>query len=106
VFCLTWPPQARRPGIGSGPLPNVPVLVFAGERDLRTPASNAAAIAARFPQGRLVTVPGVGHSVLGTDLTNCAQNALAVSLPGGVPPSRRPRSPMLVHPIGAFPASS
>src|SRR5437764_2876995 len=45
--CVTWPPQAPRPGIGSGPLPNVPVLVFAGERDLRTPASNAAAIAAR-----------------------------------------------------------
>ena len=29
-FCLLWPTQARRPGIGSGPLPNVPVLVFAG----------------------------------------------------------------------------
>jgi len=105
VFCLTWPPQAPRPGIGSGPLPNVPVLVFAGERDLRTPASNAAAIAARFPQGRLVTVPGVGHSVLGTDLTNCAQNALEVWLSGGVPPSRCRRSPMLVNPIGAFPGS-
>src|SRR5438094_7997411 len=105
AFCLLWPPQARRPGIGSGPLPNVPVLVFAGERDLRTPASNAAAIAARFPQGRLVTVPGVGHSVLGTDLTNCAQNALAVWLSGGVPPSRCLRSPTPVNPIGAFPAS-
>src|SRR5205807_491097 len=58
-FCLLWPPQARRPGIGSGPLPNVPVLVLTGERDLRTPSSNAAAIAARFPQGRLVSVPGV-----------------------------------------------
>ena len=104
-FCLRWPPQARRPGIGSGPLPNVPVLVFAGERDLRTPATNAAAIAARFPQGRLVTVPGVGHSVLGTDLTNCAQNALEIWLSGGVPPSRCPRSPMLVNPIGTFPAS-
>jgi pimeloyl-ACP methyl ester carboxylesterase len=105
AFCLLWPPQTRRQGIGSGPLPNVPVLVFAGERDLRTPASNAAAIAARFPQGRLVTVPGVGHSVLGTDLTNCAQSALEIWLSGGVPPSRCPRSPMLVNPIGAFPAS-
>jgi pimeloyl-ACP methyl ester carboxylesterase len=104
-FCLRWPPQARRPGIGSGPLPNVPVLVFAGERDLRTPATNAAAIAARFPQGRLVTVPGVGHSVLGTDLTGCAQTAVSIWLSGGVPPSRCPRSPMLVNPIGAFPAS-
>ena len=104
-FCLPWPPQARRPGIGSGPLPNVPVLVFAGERDLRTPATNAAAIAARFPQGRLVTVPGVGHSVLGTDFTGCAQTAVSIWLSGGVPPSRCPRSPMLVNPIGAFPAS-
>src|SRR6266550_4018760 len=50
-------PHARRPGIGSGPLPNVPVLVFEGERDLRTPVSNGAAIAARFPQGHLLTVP-------------------------------------------------
>jgi pimeloyl-ACP methyl ester carboxylesterase len=104
-FCLLWPPQARRPGIGAGPLPNVPVLVFAGERDLRTPAANAAAIAARFPQGRLVTVPGVGHSVLGADFTRCSQNAVAIWLSGGMPPSRCPRSPMLVNPIGAFTAS-
>ena len=105
AFCLLWPPQARRPGIGSGPLPNVPVLVFAGKRDLRTPASNAAAIAARFPQGRLVTVPGVGHAVLGADFTRCAQNAVGIWLSGGVPPSRCPRSPLLVNPIGAFPVS-
>jgi pimeloyl-ACP methyl ester carboxylesterase len=105
AFCLLWPPQAPRPGIGSGPLPNVPVLVFAGERDLRTPASNAAAVAARFPQGHLVTLPGVGHSVLGADLSRCAQNALGTWLSGGVPPSRCTRSPMLVNPIGAFPAS-
>jgi pimeloyl-ACP methyl ester carboxylesterase len=105
AFCLTWPPQASRPGIGSGPLPNVPVLVFEGERDLRTPVSNGAAIAARFPQGHLVTVPGVGHSVLGTDLTNCAQNALATWLSGGIPPTRCDRSPLLVNPIGPIPTS-
>ena len=83
----------------------MPVLVFEGERDLRTPLSNGAALAARFPQGHLVTVPGVGHSVLGTDLTSCTQNAVATWLSGGVPPSRCPRSPLLVSPIGAFPAS-
>jgi pimeloyl-ACP methyl ester carboxylesterase len=105
ALCLLWPPQARRPGIGSGPLPNVPVLVLAGERDLRTPASNAAAIAARFPQGRLLTVPGVGHSVLGADFSSCSSDAVKTWLAGGVPPSRCPRSPMLVNPIGAFPAS-
>jgi pimeloyl-ACP methyl ester carboxylesterase len=105
AYCLLWPPQAPRPGIGSGPLPNVPVLVFEGERDLRTPLSNGAALAARFPQGHLVSVPGVGHSVLGTDLTSCAQNALETWLSGGVPPSRCSRSPLLVNPIGPFPAS-
>jgi pimeloyl-ACP methyl ester carboxylesterase len=105
ALCLLWPAQARRPGIGSGPLPDVPVLVLAGERDLRTPASNAAAIAARFPQGHLLTVPGVGHSVLGADFTTCSGDAVKTWLNGGVPPTRCPRSPMLVNPIGAFPAS-
>ena len=105
ALCLLWPPQARRPGIGSGPLPNVPVLVLAGERDLRTPASNAAAIAARFPQGHLLTVPGVGHSVLGADFTTCSGNAVKTWLNGAVPPAHCPRSPMLVNPIGPFPAS-
>src|ERR687887_375712 len=105
ALCLLWPPQARRPGIGSGPLPDVPVLVLSGERDLRTPASNAAAIAARFPQGRLLTVPGVGHSVLGADFTTCSGNAVKTWLNGLAPPTRCPRSPMLVNPIGAFPAS-
>jgi pimeloyl-ACP methyl ester carboxylesterase len=105
AFCLLWPAQAPRPGIGAGPLPNVPVLALAGERDLRTPASNAAAVAARFPQGRLLTVPGVGHSVLGADFSGCAENAVKTWLAGGVPPSRCPRSPMLVNPIATFPAS-
>src|SRR5919201_1975594 len=105
ALCLLWPPQARRPGIGSGPLPNVPVLALAGERDLRTPASNAAAVAARFPQGRLLTVPGVGHSVLGADFTTCSGDAVKTWLNGGVPPARCPRAPMLVNPIGPFPGS-
>jgi pimeloyl-ACP methyl ester carboxylesterase len=105
ALCLLWPPQARRPGIGSGPLPDIPVLVLAGERDLRTPASNAAAIAARFPQGHLLTVPGVGHSVLGADFTTCSGDAVKTWLNGGVPPARCPRSPMLVNPIGPFPTS-
>jgi hypothetical protein len=105
ALCLLWPPQARRAGPGSGPPPNVPVLVLAGERDLRTPASNAASVAARFPQGRLLTVPGVGHSVLGADFSGCAENAVKTWLTGGVPPARCRRSPMLVNPIATLPAS-
>lgn len=105
ALCLLWPPQARRPGIGSGPLPNVPVLAIAGDRDLRTPAADAAAVAARFPQGRVLVVPGVGHSVLGQDLSGCAENAVKTWLAGGVPPSRCNRVPPLLAPLAAFPAS-
>src|SRR2546421_6420084 len=90
ALCLLWPPQSRRPGVGSGPLPNVPVPLLAGERDLRPPAPNAAAIAARFPPGRLLPGPGVGHSVLGADFTTCSGNAVKTWLAGGGPPARRP----------------
>jgi pimeloyl-ACP methyl ester carboxylesterase len=105
ALCLLWPAQPRSSVVGPGPLPNVPVLVLAGERDLRTPAADGAAVAARFPQGRFLSVPGVGHSVLGADFSGCAESAVKTWLAGGVPPSRCPRSPMLVNPIGAFPAS-
>src|SRR5919198_5403558 len=53
ALCLLWPPQARRPGIGSGPLPNVPVLVLAGERDLRTPPSRRRCARPSAPGGSL-----------------------------------------------------
>jgi pimeloyl-ACP methyl ester carboxylesterase len=104
-MCLRWPAQPARPGIGSGPLPNVPALVLAGDRDLRTPAAHAADVAARFPQGRLLIAPGVGHSVLGADLSSCAEKAVKTWLAGGVPPSRCTRSPLLVQQVARFPAS-
>jgi pimeloyl-ACP methyl ester carboxylesterase len=104
-MCLLWPAQPARPGIGSGPLPNVPVLVLAGDRDLRTPAAHAADVAARFPQGHLLIAPGVGHSVLGADLSSCAEKAVKTWLAGGTPPSRCPRSPLLVQQVARFPAS-
>jgi pimeloyl-ACP methyl ester carboxylesterase len=64
--CLQWPstaPPALPAGDLSGPLPRVPVLLFAGERDLSTPLAWAREEAARAPQGQLVAVPGAGHSV-------------------------------------------
>jgi len=105
ALCLLWPAQPARQGVGPGPLPNVPVLVFAGDRDLRTPAATAADVAARFPQGHLVIAPGVGHSVLGADLSGCAENAVKTWLAGGVPPTRCTRSPLLVPQVASFPAS-
>jgi hypothetical protein len=55
----------------------VPVLLLEGTEDTRTPVADAQAVAALFPHATLVTVPWTGHSVVGTDLTDCSQSALA-----------------------------
>jgi pimeloyl-ACP methyl ester carboxylesterase len=64
--CLGWPPTAP-PDVGDGAaaaeLPRVPVLLLSGERDLSTPRPWARAEAALAPDGRLLEVPGAGHSV-------------------------------------------
>jgi hypothetical protein len=64
--CLEWPP-ARPPAVPVGavgsPLPQVPILLLSGERDLSTPLAWARAEAAMAPDGRLLEVPGAGHSV-------------------------------------------
>jgi hypothetical protein len=57
-------------------VPDVPVLLLDGAQDTRTPVADAQSVAALFPHGTLVTVPWTGHSVLGTDLTDCSQSAL------------------------------
>jgi pimeloyl-ACP methyl ester carboxylesterase len=64
--CLHWPatkPPAEHDGNPSDRLPSVPVLLLAGLRDLSTPLAWARDEAERAPDGRLVTVPGAGHSV-------------------------------------------
>jgi pimeloyl-ACP methyl ester carboxylesterase len=64
--CLAWP-ATRPPDVPDGapgaPLPPVPVLLLSGERDLSTPLPWARAEAALAPRGRLLEVPGAGHSV-------------------------------------------
>jgi pimeloyl-ACP methyl ester carboxylesterase len=75
-YCNLWPSPAGNTPLGTGPYPNVPVLALSGGLDLRTPTGNARAVVAQFPQGQLVVVPGVGHSVLGADLSNCAGRAV------------------------------
>jgi len=64
--CLAWPatePPDLPHGASSAELPPVPVLLLSGERDLSTPLPWARAEAARAPRGRLLEVPGAGHSV-------------------------------------------
>jgi pimeloyl-ACP methyl ester carboxylesterase len=64
--CERWPattPPAVATGDLAADLPRVPVLLFAGDRDLSTPLAWAREEAAKAPDGRLVVVPREGHSV-------------------------------------------
>jgi len=64
--CLGWPPTqppAVPDGASASDLPPVPVLLLSGGRDLSTPLAWAREEAALAPDGRLLEVPGVGHSV-------------------------------------------
>jgi len=64
--CLRWP-ATPRPAVPTGdvnaPLPHVPVLLLAGTHDLSTPLPWAQQEAREAPDGRLLVVPGAGHSV-------------------------------------------
>jgi pimeloyl-ACP methyl ester carboxylesterase len=73
--CAYWP-DASPPPPAPSPLPDVPTLILSGEQDMRTPTSNARAVAAEVPDAQLLLVPFTGHSVLGSDLSDCS--ALAV----------------------------
>jgi len=80
-LCVSWPDASAAPS-PAGPLPNVPTLVLSGGQDLRTPTENARRVAALIPGTQIVTVPYTGHSVLGSDLSGCAQAALGAFFAG------------------------
>jgi len=84
--CAGWP-YASAPPPAPAPLPDVPTLIFSGAQDLRTPTSNAIKVAAEIPGASVVVVPFTGHSVIGSDLTGCAEKALA-SFFAGTPPAQ------------------
>ncbi len=73
--CAAWPDASPAPP-AEGQLPNVPTLILSGTQDLRTPTSNARQIAAEIPDAEVEVVPFTGHSVLGSDLGECAANAV------------------------------
>ncbi len=63
--CMAWPHSSRATDLlGTGPAPDIPLLVLSGEHDLRTPLESAVKIAARFPRGQVVTARYTGHAVL------------------------------------------
>ncbi len=101
--CLDWPAPAGGAQLGAGPLPDVPVLVLAGSRDIRTPVSGANAIAARFPHARVLVVPGAGHSVL--NHSACAAAAVRAWLNGGTPATTCTPFRLYVPPLGRWRSS-
>jgi pimeloyl-ACP methyl ester carboxylesterase len=108
-FCEQWPAPAGGAPLAPGPLPDVPVLVLNGGIDLRTPTVNALDVVSDFPQGRLIEVPGVGHSVTGADASFCSQNAVRRWILGTlVAPTRAscPRVLPIVKVLGTFPRAS
>jgi pimeloyl-ACP methyl ester carboxylesterase len=106
-YCEQWPSPSGRTPLGSGPLPNVPVLAVNGGYDLRTPVANAVSVVNLFPQGRLIVVPGVGHSVTTADFSYCSQRAVRAWILGQLTAPQQaacPRVQPLVKVVGAFPA--
>jgi pimeloyl-ACP methyl ester carboxylesterase len=81
--CAGWPDASPAPP-APGALPNVPTLILSGAQDLRTPTSNARAIAAQIPDAQMLVVPYTGHSVIGSDFGDCASLAVTAFFSGGV----------------------
>jgi pimeloyl-ACP methyl ester carboxylesterase len=103
-LCLGWPSPAGGSSLGAGPLPDVPMLALSGGFDMRTPTIDALSVTSRFPQGHLLTVPGIGHAVLFN--SGCAQDAvrgwiLRQTAPG---PCSRPKA--LVAPLTSYSSTS
>jgi pimeloyl-ACP methyl ester carboxylesterase len=81
--CASWPDASAAPAPPGG-LPSVPTLILSGEQDLRTPTAYARHVAALIPGAQLLLVPFTGHSVLGSDLSDCSSLAMKAFFAGGV----------------------
>jgi pimeloyl-ACP methyl ester carboxylesterase len=80
--CAFWPFSTPAPALDQAPFPSVPTLILSGADDLRTPTANAREVAAKIPGSHLLLVPNTGHSVLGSDPTHCAGDALQALFAG------------------------
>jgi pimeloyl-ACP methyl ester carboxylesterase len=60
--CQFWPRTTPPPKLAAD-LPNVPTLLLAGTKDLSTPLEWAQEERKHAPGGKLIVVPGAGHSV-------------------------------------------
>jgi pimeloyl-ACP methyl ester carboxylesterase len=100
-MCRRWPEASPLPVYGPPPggLPDIPVLMLAGELDLRTSVEAARDALADWPSARLLVAPNTGHSVMSADLSGCTLRAARRFFRGGRVPDRCRRRPTF------FPAS-
>jgi pimeloyl-ACP methyl ester carboxylesterase len=75
-LCLRWPDPGQPPRPVAGSYPAVPTLLLQGEEDLRTPPEASARVASLIPGAQRVTLPGVGHAVIGADPSGCGRRQL------------------------------
>jgi pimeloyl-ACP methyl ester carboxylesterase len=110
-LCEKWPPTPK-PETVAYEGPNVPVLVLSGRADLRTPLEDARRTAAQYPNAKVLAVPGVGHSVLTSDISGCAlkgmvgflraQPVATCSQKGGLTPLQNLSAPYAPATIGSL----
>jgi pimeloyl-ACP methyl ester carboxylesterase len=104
-LCLRWPDPGQPPRVSGGAYPAVPALMLQGQEDLRTPPEVSARLATLIPGTRRVTVPGVGHSIIGADPSGCGRRQLLRFVAGKRVRSRCPRVPTGVPATGVPPVS-
>jgi pimeloyl-ACP methyl ester carboxylesterase len=105
-LCSRWPAVKRTTlPPPPPPIPDVPTLLVEGQDDLRTPIEGAQKLAALLPGSSLVAVPGVGHSVFGSDLTGCSDRALRAFFTGKSINTNCRRRSGRIRPDGPIPAS-
>ena len=101
-FCRSWPVPSGGVTYGNGTVPNVPVLAVSGGFDMRTPTASATAVAALFPQGRVLLVPGVGHSVVTADPSFCAARNVRSWILGTAVVNECPKASPYLNTIPSF----
>ena len=95
--CLAWPAVPKPPPLPVGAeTSGVPTLVLTGREDTRTPLEQSRTIAATYTGSRLLPIPYAGHSVLGSDSSDCSADAAVAFLRGDAPPARCPARPRTV----------
>ena len=103
--CAFWPFTTPAPATDEAPFPSVPTLILSGADDLRTPTANAREVAAQIPGSHLLVVPNTGHSVLGSDPTHCASDALQALFAGKpIKPCVATPPPPILRPTPLAPA--